>query len=139
MKSLDTNVLARFYAKDDPAQSDIAFRIMVDEPSLFVTKTVVLELFWVLSKSPTYKMSAEIVHSAIRHLISMRNVMVEDYDAVDRALEWSGRESELLRISHIRPQAVCGCCFKTGRYGKTALHCSRISVSITVFSKMGGA
>ena len=107
MKSLDTNVLARFYAKDDPAQSDIAFRIMADEPSLFVTKTVVLELFWVLSKSPAYKMSAEIVHSAIRHLISMRNVMVEDYDAVDRALVWSGRGLEFPDALHLAASQNC--------------------------------
>ena len=80
-----------FLCEGWPAQPDIAFRIMADEPSLFVTKTVVLELFWVLSKSPAYKLSAEIVHAAIRHLISMLNVMVEDYDTVDRALEWSGR------------------------------------------------
>jgi len=107
MKSLDTNVLARFYAKDDPVQSEIAFRIMADEPSLFVTKTVILELFWVLSQSPAYKMPVEIVHAAIRHLISMRNVMIEDYDAVDRALEWSGQGLEFPDALHLATSQNC--------------------------------
>ena len=80
---------------------------MADEPSLFVTKTVMLELFWVLSKSPAYKMPAKIVHSAIRHLISMRNVMIEDYDAVDRALEWSGQGLEFPDALHLAASQNC--------------------------------
>ena len=107
MKALDTNVLARFYAKDDPAQSEIAFRIMAEEPSLFVTKTVVLELFWVLNKSPAYKMPPEIVHSVIRHLISMRNIMVEDYESVERALEWSELGLEFPDALHLAASQNC--------------------------------
>lgn len=107
MKSLDTNILARFYAKDDPVQSDIAFRIMAEESSLFVTKTVILELFWVLRKSPAYKMPVEMAHAVIRHLISMRNVLVEDYDAVDRALEWSGRGLEFPDALHLAASQNC--------------------------------
>ena len=60
-----------------------------------------------LSKSPAYKMPAEIVHSAIRHLINLRNIMVEDYDAVDRALEWSGWGLEFPDALHLAASQNC--------------------------------
>jgi predicted nucleic-acid-binding protein len=49
VKSVDTNILVRYYAQDDALQSPLALRLFNDEPSLFVTKTVLLELFWVLT------------------------------------------------------------------------------------------
>jgi predicted nucleic-acid-binding protein len=45
MKSVDTNILVRYYAQDDALQSPLALRLFRDEPKLFVTKTVLLELF----------------------------------------------------------------------------------------------
>jgi len=49
MKSVDTNILVRYYAQDDVLQSPLALRLLRDEPKLFVTKTVLFELFWVLT------------------------------------------------------------------------------------------
>ncbi len=38
MKSVDTNVLVRYYAQDDTRQSPIALRLFINEPELFVKK-----------------------------------------------------------------------------------------------------
>lgn len=54
MKSLDTNILVRYYAQDDALQSPLALRIFKDEPQLFVTKTVLLEFFWVLTNADLF-------------------------------------------------------------------------------------
>lgn len=47
MRAVDTNVLARYYLRDDAAQARVADRILSDG-DVFVPKTVVLELEWVL-------------------------------------------------------------------------------------------
>lgn len=49
MRSLDTNVLVRYYAQDDPQQSPVATRLFADKQPLFVTKTVLIEFWWVQS------------------------------------------------------------------------------------------
>ena len=47
MRAVDTNVLARFYLRDDAAQGRVAAGVL-SAGDVFVPKTVVLELEWVL-------------------------------------------------------------------------------------------
>lgn len=47
MRAVDTNVLARYYLRDDPVQSPLAASLLA-AGDVFVPKTVVLELAWVL-------------------------------------------------------------------------------------------
>jgi len=68
---------------DDPAQADAAQRAMVSEP-VFVPKTVVLELEWVLRS--VYELSPTTIATAIEGLLSAADVSVEDATAVSRAV-----------------------------------------------------
>ncbi|MDI1277451.1 hypothetical protein [Methylobacter sp.] len=52
-------ILVRYYAQDDPFQSSFAFRLFKDEPELFVTKTVLLEFFRVLTQADMFRFSPE--------------------------------------------------------------------------------
>jgi predicted nucleic-acid-binding protein len=87
MIALDTNVLARYYvaSSDAPSQkqSAAAKKLLESGKSLFVSKTVVLELEWVLRGY--YKSPPEDVLVVLRHLLAMPNLDVEDRVAVELA------------------------------------------------------
>jgi len=78
MKSVDTNILVRYYAQDDALQSPLAFRIFSDEPALFVTKTVLLEFFWVLTQAEKFRFQPEQVMAVFEHLQGLPNIVIED-------------------------------------------------------------
>lgn len=87
MIGLDTNVLARYYvaSSDAPSQkqSAAAKKLLESGKSLFVSKTVVLELEWVLRGY--YKSPPEDVLTVLDHLLSMPNVEIEDRVALELA------------------------------------------------------
>ena len=80
MIALDTNVLARYYvaSSDAPSQkqSAAARKLLESGKSLFVSKTVVLELEWVLRGY--YKSPPQDVLAVLTHLLGMPNLQVED-------------------------------------------------------------
>lgn len=87
MIALDTNVLARYYvaSSDAPSQkqSAAARKLLESGKSLFVSKTVVLELEWVLRGY--YKSTPQDVLVVMNHLLAMPQVTVEDRVAVELA------------------------------------------------------
>lgn len=87
MIALDTNVLARYYvdSSDAPSRKQglAAQKLLESGKSLFVSKTVVLELEWVLRGY--YKNPPQDVLTVLRHLLGMPNVTVEDRPAVELA------------------------------------------------------
>ena len=90
MISVETNVLARFYCDDpeDPEakrQRPAARRVIVDSKALFVPLTVVLELEWVMRGF--YEADREAFCAVIDHLLGMRHVTVERWEAVKDSIE----------------------------------------------------
>ncbi len=87
MIALDTNVLARYYvaSSDAPSQkqSAAARKLLESGKALFVSKSVVLELEWVLRGY--YKSPAKDVLTVLSHLLGMLNVEIEDRVAVELA------------------------------------------------------
>jgi predicted nucleic-acid-binding protein len=87
MIALDTNVLARYYvaSSDAPSQkqSAAARKLLESGKSLFVSKTVVMELEWVLRGY--YKSPPQDVLAVLTHLLGMPNLQVEDRVAVELA------------------------------------------------------
>ncbi|MBL8516401.1 MAG: type II toxin-antitoxin system VapC family toxin [Betaproteobacteria bacterium] len=87
MIALDTNVLARFYIEEDEPEAKrqhlLAARVMAS-PALFVARTVVLELEWVLRGG--YGYAREDIADVIEHLLGLPNVTVENWEMVSDAL-----------------------------------------------------
>jgi predicted nucleic-acid-binding protein len=87
MIALDTNVLARYYvaSSDTPSkkQSTAAKKLLESGRALFASKTVVLELEWVLRGY--YKSQPDDVLTVLTHLLAMPNIEVEDRVAVELA------------------------------------------------------
>jgi predicted nucleic-acid-binding protein len=89
MIGLDTNVLARYYIEDETdAQAQrqrlAARRLMESGRPLMVSKTVVLELEWVMRGY--YGFTPGQVVSVMRHLLDQPHITVEGRDAVGQAL-----------------------------------------------------
>lgn len=85
MIAVDTNVLVRLVTNDDPVQSAGAARLFVEQ-DVFVSRTVLLELEWVLRGA--YELSPASIRTAFDRLMSVSSVTVEDTAAVARALTW---------------------------------------------------
>ena len=89
MIGLDTNVLARYYIDDDAdAQAQrqrlAARRLVESGQPLMVSKSVILELEWVMRGY--YGFDQGEVASVMRHLLDQVRITVEDRDAIERAL-----------------------------------------------------
>ena len=89
MIGLDTNVLARYYVEDasDPEstlQREAARRLIDSGTRLAVSKSVLLELEWVMRGY--YELAPARIARALRHLSALPQVELEDRAAVEAAL-----------------------------------------------------
>ncbi len=83
MRAVDTNVLARYYLQDGPAQARLAGKVLA-AGDVFVPKTVILELEWVLRS--VAEQAAGKVADCIAHLIALPGVTIEGHEQVETAL-----------------------------------------------------
>jgi len=88
MIGLDTNVLARLFVDDDPAQVKLAREFVADrctrlDPG-FVDRVALCELVWVLMSVHGYGRAD--VASVIEKLLASQDMMLEDAEAVRAAL-----------------------------------------------------
>lgn len=84
MIGLDTNVLVRYMAQDDPKQSAIATRLIEKELSLggpgFISLVVLAELCWVLTR--LYSASADELIAAVEDLLNTPQFHLDRRDVV---------------------------------------------------------
>jgi predicted nucleic-acid-binding protein len=107
---LDTNVLARYIAQDEPEQSLRATRLMesLDENNQgFVSIVALVELHWVLRRA--YKVSREGVAGVIRKLLDAKELLVQESEAVHRALRWITDDIDFSDALINEFDAVAGC------------------------------
>lgn len=83
MRAVDTNVLVRYYLRDDAAQARLAERIL-SAGGVFVPKTVVLELEWVL-RSVADQPAGKVL-DCLAHLIALPGITIEDHEQIEMAL-----------------------------------------------------
>ena len=91
MIGLDTNILVRYLTQDDPAQAARATRLMEqelseDEPG-YVGLVALAETTWVLQR--LYRANAAEIRETVADLLGARQIVVENRDAVSRALATS--------------------------------------------------
>ena len=89
MLALDTNVLARYYVDEGgsaatTAQEEAARAVIERGTQLFIAKTVLLELEWVLRGA--YGHPPADVCRVFDHLLALPHVEIEDRAAVETAL-----------------------------------------------------
>lgn len=104
MRAVDTNILARYYLGDDPAQSRIAGNLL-ESGGLFVPKTVLLELEWVLrsvAEQPAGK-----VLDCLEHLIALPGITVEDHEQVEAAIDFCRQGIDFADALHLCASSAC--------------------------------
>lgn len=88
MIGLDTNVVVRYLAQDDPGQSAVATRLFEkllsqDNPG-FISVVTLCEVAWVLAES--YGADRKRIREAIEKLLETKQLAVETPDLVRKAL-----------------------------------------------------
>lgn len=88
MIGLDTNILVRYLAQDDPVQSakatDILERRLTPKNLGFVSVVVIVETVWVLDRA--YGLTAQEIAAALERLLQVDVLMIEDEQEVFTAM-----------------------------------------------------
>ena len=104
MRAVDTNILARFYLRDDAVQGRIAARVLA-AGDVFIPKTVVLELEWVLQY--VAEQSERKVIECLAHLIALPGITVEGRDEIETALSHCRNGIDFADALHLVASSAC--------------------------------
>jgi predicted nucleic-acid-binding protein len=83
MRAIDTNVLVRLITRDDKRQAETAEEFV--SKGAWVSHLVLAETSWVLDS--VYDRTAEQIAKAIEMLLDHQQLIIQDQDAVEAALE----------------------------------------------------
>lgn len=106
MLAVDTNVLVRIITEDDAEQSPKA-KALAAENAVFISKTVLLELEWVLRR--TYHLPAMEVLTHLRSLARLPQSTIEDAGRVALALAWSEQGMDFADALHLASAGADDC------------------------------
>jgi predicted nucleic-acid-binding protein len=104
VRAVDTNVLARYYLRDDPAQA-LAANSILAAGGVFVPKTVLLELAWVLRS--VAERPADKVLACLAHLLGLPGVDIEDREQVELAVANAGHGIDFADALHLAASSGC--------------------------------
>jgi len=104
VRAVDTNILARFYLRDDAVQGRIAARVLA-AGDVFIPKTVVLELERVLRY--VAEQSERKVIECLAHLIALPGITVEDRDEIETALSHCQNGIDFADALHLAASSAC--------------------------------
>jgi len=108
--AVDTNVLVRIIVNDEPSQAARAAVFLRAQERVFIAKTVMLELEWVLRGA--YRLARGTIAAALRRVLEFPNVEAEDPAAVTAALRWYDQGLDFADSLHVA-SAGHGCKFAT--------------------------
>jgi predicted nucleic-acid-binding protein len=83
MRAIDTNVVVRLIARDDPRQTVSAESFI--QGGAWVSVLALAEATWVLAT--VYKLSSSDLATAVEMLLSHRDLVLQDHETVQAALE----------------------------------------------------
>jgi predicted nucleic-acid-binding protein len=83
MRAVDTNILVRLIADDDPAQNASARQFI--RPGAWVSLLVLAETTWVLGR--LYQRSPKEIAASVEILLGQQSLVVQDADTAQAALD----------------------------------------------------
>ena len=123
MIGLDTNVLVRYLAQDDPVQSARATRLiereLTDRDPGYVGLVVLVETCWVLKR--LYGASPAELRDTVRDLLDTRQLVVERRSAVAAALARLGHDAGDMADALVAECASEAGCERTVTFDKSAV------------------
>jgi len=105
MIAVDTNVWVRYLTNDDEAQAARAMEVLRAAEEIFVPKTVLLELEWVLRAA--YRLPRPSIVRALKQVLGLPAVRPEAAEQVALALEIHEQGLDFADALHL---ASCGGC-----------------------------
>ncbi len=105
MIAIDTNVLVRFVAKDDPVQAEISAGIIRDD-DVFIPRTVFLEAEWVLRY--VYKFKSDDILQAFKTVLGLRNIFTDDFHVLADAISFSEEGLDFADSMHLASSKSTG-------------------------------
>ena len=122
MIGLDSNVLVRYLAQDDPAQSARATRLIERDLSerepAFIGLIVLVETCWVLRR--LYGATAAELQDVVRDLLEARQLAVENRALVTSALARAANDGADIADALIAECAASAGCKRTVSFDKSA-------------------
>lgn len=123
MIGIDTNVLVRYFAQDDPAQAAIATelieqRITVREPG-FISVVVIVETVWVLQRA--YRLDSSEVATVVERLLQAEGLVVENEQEVFTAMVALKQERGSFADALIGALGAAACCSCTVTFDRKAV------------------
>lgn len=103
MLAVDTNIVVRYLAGDDPTQSGLA-KTLIDG-DVFVSMTVIMETEWVLRS--VYEVDARRCAKIVRDFAGLPTVTLEDAASVAQALDWMDGGMDFADALHLVKAKNC--------------------------------
>jgi predicted nucleic-acid-binding protein len=99
MKTFDTNLWVRYLTNDDPLQARRALALLEQSDAVFLPKTVLLELEWVLRAA--YKIEAPVIHRSLLQILGLPMVTAESAGQVAAALDFYAQGFDFADALHL--------------------------------------
>lgn len=99
MIAADTNVWVRYVTNDEPLQAGRAVELLGRGEEVFVAKTVMLELEWVLRA--VYELPADSIRRAMLHILGLPMVVAEQPEQLALALDYYERGLDFADALHL--------------------------------------
>lgn len=99
MITLDTNVWVRYLTNDDELQAHRALKLLEQSDAVFLPKTVLLELEWVLRAA--YRVKPSDIHRSLMHILGLPMVVAESVGQVAAALDLYTRGYDFADALHL--------------------------------------
>ena len=126
MTGLDTNVLVRYLAQDEPKQAALATRLIEKELSAaepgFISLVVLVEMCWVLKR--LYSASGDELLAAVEDLLNMPRFQLDRRDVVAATVQFmkAGQGAKAGFVDALIAQlAVAQGCSRTVSFDKAAV------------------
>jgi predicted nucleic-acid-binding protein len=98
MIAIDTNILVRIVTNDDPEQAQRAAKIIQNQ-AVFISKTVILELEWVLRFS--YALERTIILSTLQKMLTIDSFTIEQNAEIEQSLQWYEKGMDFADALHL--------------------------------------
>ena len=99
MVTFDKNIWVRYLTNDDEAQAQRAMRLLEQSEAVYIPKTVLLELEWVLRAA--YRIKPDIIHRSLLQILGLPMVTVESAGQVASALVYFAQGCDFADALHL--------------------------------------
>lgn len=99
MVTLDTNVWVRYLTNDNELQARRALKLLEQSEAVFVPKTVLLELEWVLRAA--YRLKPSDIHRSLLQILGLPMVTAESVGQVAAALDFYSQGYDFADALHL--------------------------------------